>query len=254
MKAVNIMLAGLLLPCVGCLTNHYEKFYVDLENGKGIHSIHGNAPVELRTATSEEDVVNLMEDGYLQIGLSSFTAPYTPMSLAVDTAEDRGAALALVDIKYKETEEYTSVMVLPSTSTSYSSGSVNVNTWGYGGGTYGHGTYSGTTTTTTLNAVPVNRKRDIYIHDAKFFKKIDVSKMYGALWAIPKRLPTEAVDAPVQIRILAVLHGSQAERDGLKRGQIVKSVNGVAIKTRKDMAPFMDWHASITKVETENDK
>lgn len=135
-------------------------------------------------------------------------------------------------------------MYLPSTSTTYTSGNVSANGIS--------GTYSGSSTTYTLNAVPVQRSRDIYSHDAMFFKKIDTSKLYGVSWFVPKRLPTEAVDAPIQVRILAVLKGSQAERDGIKRGQIVKAINGVAINTRKDMAPFLDTSVVITKVEVKD--
>jgi hypothetical protein len=239
----------------GCLTNHYDKFYVDTQGDKIIESIQGNAPVEIRTATTEDDVLNIMEEGYVSIGYSSFTAPYTPLSLAVDTAEEKGAALVLADIRYKETEQYTSVMYLPSISTTYNYGNVSANAWSSSGG-YAHvnGTYSGSSTTHTLNAVPVQRSRDIYSHDAMFFKKIDTSNLYGVNWFVPKRLPTEAADAPIQVRILAVLRGSQAERDGIKRGQIVKAINGVVIDTRKDMAPFLNASAVITKVEVEDAK
>lgn len=239
----------------GCLTNHYDKFYVDTQGDKIIESIHGNAPVEIRTTTTEDDVINLIEDGYVSIGYSSFTGPYTPLSLAVDTAEEKGAALVLMDIRYNKTEQYTSVMYLPSTSTTYNYGNVSGNAWSSRGG-YAHvnGTYSGSSTTYTLNAVPVQRSRDIYSHDAMFFKKIDTTKLYGVNWFVPKRLPTEAVDAPIQVRILAVLKGSQAERDGIKRGQIVKAINGVAIKTRKDMAPFLDASTVIKNVEAEDVK
>lgn len=240
-KIVNFLIFSL---CCGCLTNYYEKNYVDTQGGKVIKSIQSAAPVEIRTATTEEDVLDLIEDGYVSIGHSSFIAPYTSLSLAVDTAEEKGADLVLIDIRYKSTEQYTSVMYLPSTSTTYASGNVSANGIS--------GTYSGSSTTYTLNAVPVQRSRDIYSHDAMFFKKIDISKLYGVSWFVPKRLPTETVDAPIQVRILAVLKGSQAERDGIKRGQIVKTINGVTINTRKDMAPFLDTSVVITKVEVKD--
>jgi hypothetical protein len=230
----------------GCLTNHYDKFYVDTQGDKVIESIHRNAPVEIRTATTEDDVLNIMEEGYVSIGHSSFIAPYTPLSLAVDTAEKKGAALVLIDVRYKKTEQYTSVMFLPSTSTTYTHGHVSANGIS--------GTYSGSSTTYTLNAVPVQRRRDIYSHDAMFFKKVDATKLYGVNWFVPKRLPTEAADAPIQVRVLSVLRGSQAEKDGIKRGQIVKAINGIAINNRKDMAPFLDASAVITKVEVEDVK
>ena len=243
-RAILIVTVAFLFG--GCLTNHYDKFYVDTQGDKVMESIHGDAPVEIRAVTTEDDVLDLMEEGYVSIGHSSFIAPYTPLSLAVDTAEKKGAALVLIDVRYKKTEQYTSVMFLPSTSTTYTHGHVSANGIS--------GTYSGSSTTHTLNAVPVQRSRDLYSHDAMFFKKIDTTKLYGVNWFVPKRLPTEASDAPIQVRVLSVLRGSQAEKDGIKRGQIVKAINGVLINTRKDMVPFLDSSVVITKVEVENAK
>ena len=243
-----------MLPLVGCLTNNYENFYVDTERGKNIQSIHGTAPIEIKSATTEDDVLDLIEDGYVSVGHSSFISSYTPMSLAVDTAQKHGAALVLLDIRFKETQQYTSVMFLPSTSTSYTSGTVTANACGPRGNVYGSGRYSGTTTTTTLNAVPVQRNRDMYAHDAMFFKKIDVSNLYGVQFFIPNRLPTESPDAPVTVRVLAVFHGTQAERDGIKRGQIVKAINGRPIRTRYDIAPFVEKLTAISSMEVEGAK
>jgi C-terminal processing protease CtpA/Prc len=86
-----------------------------------------------------------------------------------------------------------------------------------------------------------------------FFKKIDISKMYGIQWSIPKRLPTESLDTPIDVEIMAVLHGSQAEKDGLKRGQYIKKINDVYIKTRRDIAPFMENMETIKKIEVKNE-
>ena len=212
-------LAALLVSCTGCLTNNYEKFYVAFAEVHNIESTHGDAPVILKTVTTEDDVLDLIEEGYVPSGTSAFTGPYTPFSCAVDTAEKHGAALVLLDVRFRETQQYTSVMYLPSYSTTYGCGK--------------------TFHTTTMNAVPVRCDIDVYDHDAMFFKKVDVSKIYGALWHMPNRLPTEGEDAPVQVRVKAVFHGSRAEMQGIRRGQIVKSINGVAIRTRKDIAPFI---------------
>ena len=254
MKTTLLTLIAIIFLCSGCLTNNYEKFYVDTEYGRRIQSIHNRKPVELRAATTEEDVINLIEEGYVSIGYSSFTAPYTPMSLAVDAAENHGAALVLLDIRFKETQQYTSVMFLPSTSTSYTHGTVAANAWGPQGSIYGGGSYSGTTTTTSLNAVPIQRSRDIYNHDAMFFKKIDTSNLYGVHFFVPKRLPTEPPDAPISVRILAVLHGTQAEKDGIRRGQVVKAINGKPIVVRDDIAGFVDGSCKISTMEVEDEK
>lgn len=237
----------------GCLTNYYDQYYVDMEGQKKAPSVCDGRPVQLKVATTEDDVLNLLEDGYFPVGYSSFYGPYTPMALAVDTAEDHGACLVLLDIRFKENKQYTSVMYLPSYSTTYNSGTVNATAFGQGGSVNAYGTYSGTSHTTTMNAVPVQRNVEIYNHDAMYFKKANVSNMYGVQWNVPNRLPTEKIDAPITVRIMAVIHGTKAERDGLKRGQIVKKVNDIAIVTRKDIAPFLNGE-KVVKVEAEDAK
>lgn len=245
---------AMVLPFCGCLTNYYEQYYVDTEGQQKTIYSKDSKSVELKIATTEEEVLDLIEDGYASIGYSSFTGPYTPMSLAVDTAKKHGATLALLDIKYKTTKQYTSVMFLPSYSTSYSQGTVSAAAFGSSGSMYGYGSYSGTTTTTTVNAVPVQREMQIYSHDAMFFREIDVSGLYGIKLFVPKRLPTEEANSSIQVRVMAVFRGTQADRDGIKRGQIVKSINGKKILTRKDILPYEKNIGLIKSVEVEDEK
>ena len=53
---------------------------------------------------------------------------------------------------------------------------------------------------------------------------------------------------------MAVFRGTQAERDGIRRGQIVKAVNGKAIRTRRDVAAFANAPELITSVEVADEK
>ena len=106
--------------------------------------------------------------------------------------------------------------------------------------------------TAKMNAVPSRRNVHVYDHDAMFFKKVDTSNLYGVYWDVPKRLPTETAESPVTVRILAVLHGSQAEKDGIKRGQVVKAINGVVVKTRADIAPYVNREVCIRKLEVKD--
>lgn len=467
---------AVVLFCTGCVTNNYEKFYGDSCGEREIKSVHGDASVILKTATTEEDVIRLIENGYVRSGISSFYGPYTPFSCAVDTAEKHGAALVLLDVRLRETNQHTSVMHLPSYSsgigispsdtlplgydpllqheydiekekaelaerkyeeerrarfsrkgsflwcTTYSldgeaakypdeesdphyynilvgganaagegftalsglpfgvfakgdnkelfcNGEVQeirnaieravklgrcVRVFGHSWGgatvarlaseypdipfyaldpvswtgvldeipknltiyhpkgtddfdaprlaqilgrqwpiiTKGEGKtvyYDGdhflglrpelnalnrrvrderiaASTNTcgvaqvpafgssaTMHAVPAKPKVDVYDHDAMFFKKIDPSSVYGVYWDVPKRLPTEKEDAPIKVRILAVLHGSQAERDGIRHGQYVKSINGTAIKNRADVIPYINQRERIKKMEVEDE-
>lgn len=457
--AKGVALAALLLN-TGCVANNFETFYVDSFGERELTSVHGDAPVILKTAQTEEDVVRLVEDGYVPSGISSFCGPKTPFSYAEDTAEAHGAALVLLDVRKRGTNHCASVMyqfpsssgagILPSDAlplkyspalqnacdkaqedeeraereyeanrrvrfsrkgsflwfTTYSLddeakkcgdgesdpryynilvGGANAagegftalsalpfsvlakgdnkelfcndeveqirkaieraarrgknvrvfgHSWGgaavanlareyaeipfyaldpvswtgvldelpknltiyhprgnddvdfprlaqiFGGQwpviTKGEGKtiwYDGDhilglraemrklnesmknekpaapPATVKMNEVSVQRNADAYDHDAMFFKKIDTSNLYGVYWDIPKRLPLEKSDAPITVQILAVLHGSQAEKDGIKRGQIVKAINGVAIKTRADITPYVDKKECIKKLE-----
>ena len=230
----------------GCLTNSYEEYYVENELGHNVTPSHRDTPVLVKLVTTEEDVLDLLEDGYVAIGTSAFVGPYCPMSCAVDVAGKHGASLVLLDIRFKETKQYTSVMYLPSFSTTHHSGSFST----FAGG----GTYSGTSTTTTMNAVPVQKNVDVYLHDAMFFRKIEASYSYGIIWQIPTRLPTEKPDDPIILRTLAVRHGSEAERAGIKRGQIVKSINGKPLRTRSDIEFYCKNDAEIQSVEVANEK
>ena len=230
----------ILIVLTGCMTNYYEEFYVSRNNSyfEALDAIaQPDESVVLKIATSEEDVVNIIEEGYLPIGVSSFLSDYNGMTCAVDTAEKHGAQLILFDIKFKETKNYTSVLFLPSTTTSYTYGTI------------GTRPYSGTITTTTMNAVPVQSSVDLYSHNALFFKKVDPKAFYGIVPFIPKRLPTESADAVVPVTVLGVLHGSQAEADGFKRGQKITAVNGTTISNRKSIAPFSSSITTIKSVE-----
>ena len=109
MKRETLILVALLC-CAGCITNNYEKFYVDSLGEREVKSVHGDASVIIQTIKTEEDVVRLIEAGYVRAGTSSFYGPYAPFSRAVDTAEEHGAALVLLDVRLRETNHCASVM------------------------------------------------------------------------------------------------------------------------------------------------
>lgn len=250
MKHLLIVLL-FILATSGCMTNYYEQYYTDKDRAyfDDLTPMDLGEEVLLKVAISESDVLDMMEDGYLPIGVSSFYSPYNTMVCAVDTAEKHGAQAVLLDIKFKETKEYTSVIFLPSTTTSYSYGTSSATAYGRYGSATAYGTYTGTTTSTTMNAVPVQKSVDLYTHNALFFKKVDPKSFYGVIPFIPKRLPTEKVSDSVPVTILAVLHGSKAEADGLKRGMKVKSINNNPISNRKSIAPYSKTIKLIESVE-----
>ena len=458
----EVLILAALLCCTGCITNYYEEFYVDSLGERETASAHGDASVILQTIRTEEDVIKLIESGYVRSGISSFQGPYTSFSCAVDAAEKHGAALVLFDVRLRETNHCASVMyrvpcpvgagispgdALPlryspslqrtcdiekkneelaerkyeadrrarfsrkgrflwfrtyslddeaikypdeesdpryynilvgganAAGEGFSALSAlpfgafakgdnkelfghaevqeirkaieravrqgkNVRVFGHSWGgavvanlapeypeipfyaldpvswtgvpdeiprnltiyhprgtddidfprmaqilgrqwpiikkgkgktVYYDGDHvtgvrremnelnkrlkkekvSALSATARMNAAPAKRNADIYDHDVMFFKKMDTSSLYGVYWDVPRRLPTETAESPITVRILAVLHGSPAEKDGIKRGQVVKAINGVAIKTRADIAPYVKRETCIKTLEVE---
>ena len=246
------MAIAALFFSMGCTTNPYEKNFVASGPSRGRRKPVSTASVILKTAIRKDDILQLVEDGYIKVGSSSFYGAYSPMAQAVDTARKHGASLVLLDIRYSGTEEYTDIQIIPTHSTTYDYGTMHSTAYGPRGMTYGTGSYSGTSTTTSYNSVSVKRQMTCYDHKAIFFQKVDLSSTYGIYWDIPQRLPTESPDAPIVVRVAAVLHGTPAERAGIQRGQIVKSINGIPIRSRRDIEPFVTDETSIKVVEVEN--
>ncbi len=242
---IGFSLFGVMLMFSGCISNEYENHYAPYAPYRALMSqfppCEKSEKIKLRPAISENDVLDVLERGYVPFGQSSFEGVHCPWFCAIDCAEEMGADLVLIDEKFKEKESYTSVLFLPTTSTTYSHGSV------YGGGTHAH--YSGSSITTSTQAVPIQKTREIYKQTALFFQKLDLKNYYGAILYVPPRLPTDTADTPCVVRVLAVLKGSQAEADGIKRGAMVRGINGRKISVRKDVAAFANNLRSIKSME-----
>ena len=244
MQAFLVGLFCLLLS--GCVTNYYDKHYHAKDINWAKKFIQGEPKdVEIRPVTTEDGVVSALEAGYIPVGTSTFVDRHCPWFCAIKKAEDVGADLVLIDEVLKSKEKRTSVIFLPSYQYSYSQGTVNVNSMG--NTTYG--SYSGTTTTTSVSAVPVNRDVMIFEQSALFLRKGDFNGFYGAILFQPKRLPDEAYDAIVPVTVIAVLKGSQAEKDGIKRGAKVARINGQVIQTRQDYKSFQSDPCLIQNIE-----
>lgn len=242
--------------CSGCISNDFNRFYTRTESPflQQYPSLSGRGPVSIRPVSSESDVLSAMEEGYVPVGSSAFTGRYCPWACAIDQAEAVGADLVLVDCKFKTTKAYTSVVFLPSTQVSHTYGTVNATTYGPSGSAMAMGSYSGTTTSSSMNAIPVVRETDIYDQAALFFKRVNLKNYYGAVLCIPRQLPTEKSDTPCVVTVLVVIKGSQAEKEGIRKGQIVRSINATPIKVRNDVVPYLKMLSSITHIEVDNEQ
>lgn len=228
----NLCISVILFPLLtGCITNHYAQNYTSSEILSERKQTPPNENCEqvvlrLSVASTDEDAEaefkDFIEDGYVFIGSSVFSAPHCPWSCAIDQAKKIKANLVLLRKDFLRSETRTGITFVPSTSYSYSNGSINTfsygnvysnnNTYSYSG--TANTTYSRTTSTTTMNAVPYSYDVDIFKQQAIFFKKKKPEKsFYGVLIDAPKFLPGDKASDPVKVTVWAVLKNSRAERE-----------------------------------------
>ncbi len=248
---------ALLFLFTGCITNHYSRNYVSAEilsgeNHKQSKESRGRVVLRLSVASTNEDAESefkdFIEDGYVFLGSSAFSSGHCPWSCAIDQAEKVKADLVLLRENFLRTETRTGITFTPSTSYSYSHGTIN---------TFSSGPvyYSGTTTTTTMTAVPYLYNVDVFKQQAHFFeKRKPESSFYGALLNIPKFLPGDKDTDPVTVTVWAVLKNTRARKDGIRRGDVVESINGRVIKQRSDLRPFTENNTVITRITVKSEK
>lgn len=244
--AVKAAVASLLLcACSGCFTNYYAKHYRQKTMGMShLAQKKWSGKVEIRPVTTEEGVISALEAGYVPLGASSFSDLHCPWFCLVDQAKKVGADLVLVDETFKGEEKRTSVVFLPSHTMSHTYGSLLSSSGKVGA-------ISATTASTTLKPVQTEVKVKIYNQAALFLRKGNFDSIYGVILYVPPRLPDDPKDAQVSATTLAVLKGSQAEKDGVVHGKRVKSVNGIPVTTRSSVEAFAQNPRLIKCVEVE---
>lgn len=235
----------------------YEKYYMTelMDPDSDEYERDTDEKIELRFSPSKnraecvEEETALLEEGYERIGRSGFYGIHCPWRRAMDLAEDIGADLILLREHFREKETRTGIAVIPTVSTSQTSGSMNV----FSPGGAAMGTYSGTTTTTSYNAVPYSYTVKLYNQEAIFFRKIkNFGEFCGAYVGFPSFLPRDDPDEAITLHVVAVVKGSRAWREGIRRGDVVEKVNGVVLSTRQDVREFLlrgdpVWRVTVKK-------
>ncbi len=243
---------ALLFLFTGCITNHYSRNYVSAEilsgkNHKQSKESRGRVVLRLSVAATNEDAESefkdFIEDGYVFLGSSVFSGEHCPWSFAIDQAKKVKADLVLL----RENFMGVGVALVPS----YSSGTINAFSYG---NTHS-GSYFGAKTTSNTNAGSYSRKVDVFKRQALFFgRQTPASSFYGAFLDIPKYLPGDEDSAPVTVTVWAVLKDSRARKDGLRRGDVVESINGRVIKQWRDLRPFTENNTVITRITVKSEK
>jgi PDZ domain len=151
-----------MLVLLAACTNPYGKFYTDLSSGADVKSApfvetHSGNPEILEGSNSDEEIDQLIANGWLAIGYSSFSAGSVDPSMALAHAQQIGAHLVVVSNSYQGTVSGSMPLTLPSTTTTNHTGTVA----GYGGSAM----YGGTSTTygTTTSYIPYSVDRYEYL-------------------------------------------------------------------------------------------
>lgn len=224
------------LTLAGCV-NGFEKYYAPVPNAEKIVSSPylEKPPAQPKLYAYSADVKvdnkNMLENGFLAIGTSSFYGPANRASASQAIAEGKrvGAAVVLVRSTYKDTLS----AVVPYTvanPTQYAT----VNTTGtvnsYGSGGYATGNYNSTSTVampggySTYN-IPYNVSRNDFF--ASYWVKQDVDKMRLGIRYVP--LPDEIrkqLQRNTGVLIPIVVRGTPAFRANILEGDVLLKVNG----------------------------
>lgn len=236
---VPLLSCGCLSQWSGVLDSSYKKYYVPNENSMELQFLPEKdvepGPLEVKGFLKYEDVNEAQRNGWILLGSSRFEGTHAPMVIALEQAEDVGADLVLIRERYSRIVTNT---VWRTVATTSSFGTV-MGSYGSGANYYGLSSVS----------APVEAHTIVYLQEAFYLRKGDHSGFYGVFFHIPKRQPDEKRDDEIPVYVEMVLHGSQAEKEGLKKGQRVLSINGERMVTRNDIRKFLENPRTIRKVE-----
>jgi hypothetical protein len=218
----------------GC-KSPYSQFYQDYTGGKNILEdprviISTDEPKLKRGSNLDKDLINMIEEGYSIIGMSSFNAANINQNEAVEQAKKVHADTVIVYSGYSHTVSGVMPLTVPNTQTSYNSGSI----YGSGGG---FANYSGTTTTygTSTTYMPYNIARYNYL--ATYWVKMKPPRLGIQFKDLTDEL-RQKVGSNKGIYIVAIVKNSPAFDSDLLSGDIIRRANGIEVIDEKH---FFNW-------------
>lgn len=221
----------------GCAVNGFRKYYIPsprtgiLQHRSEFENYSGEPRIYVYSNNPQSDNLRAEEDGYIQIGISTFYGPPATMTKAdlVDQAKRVHASLVLIHSKYKDTISSAipwNVPNPPRISTVTTNGTVN----SYGPGGYATGTYSGQSTITspggvTTYEIPYSITRNDMV--ATFWARLDVSKdILGVLFnSLPDSVRMK-LQRNTGVIVVVVLHDTPAFDSNILRGDVITGING----------------------------
>lgn len=234
MRFIFLLLPIFLVSCV----NNYEKFYtstgVNISHPRVLVTNEEPEILRIDQASVEASMNQLSENGYMQIGYSSFNSAEANDNNLIAFAKKIKATKVLLYKNYTNTMSGSMPLTLPNTQTSYHSG--NVNAYGYGGSSFG--SYSGTSTTygTQTTYIPYNTRR--YDHGAAYF----VKRKPGGLGVGFRDLTVEerqSLDSNFGAAITIVVKGSSAFKNNMMAGDLVTKIDGQEVQDGNHFAEII---------------
>ena len=244
MKRVFLILPLLLILVFlsGCQGNKYEEYYSAILDKSDYISTDEAAKL-IEVADASQISVFESNDDYVLIGTSAFKDLWVPRIYSIECAKKYGASLVLVSYQKGETKEGQVIMNVPTSQTTYHHGTVY--------GRHGrHVSFSGSSTTYGSTPVAINYQNTYYQQQAYFFGKRKNKNSFGVYFQLPENIPG---NTDTRVRIAIVASGSLAEKQNIKVGDFVKTVNGKSIKTADDIRPFIEGTEKIEKIEVTNE-
>ena len=236
-----VLLLGFGCSCESA--NLYEENYSVISNEGFIPSKEEPKLIELIDTKQLKELSR--NDDYVLIGQSEFRDSYISRTFAIDCAKKHGAVLVAVGLGEGETIEYDSVAFMPTSSTTYHSGSI------YNNSSIGNNySYYGTSTTYGSTPITVKNHKTYYYQVGYFFAKRKNKSSFGVYFKLPEDIPGNKDTA---VRILSVTKGSQAEKLGIKKNDIVKSINGKAITSPDDIMQYTNGNEVIKTIKVSHD-
>ena len=97
----------------------------------------------------------------------------------------------------------------------------------------------------------INYEDTYYQQDAFFFAKRKFKNDFGVYFRLPENIPG---NTDTKVRISIVIKGSEAEKQGIKENDIVKSINGITINSPEDVAPYIEGKEQIKTMKVTREK
>ena len=224
----------MFLVLSGC-TNPYSQFYNDHTGGKNILDdpkviIPTDEPKLRRGSNADDDTKNMLENGYLLIGVASFNAGEVSENGALEQAKRIHADTVIVYSHYTHTLSGMTPITVPDTQTSYQSGTI----YGSRGGS---ANYSGSSTTygSTTTYMPYHIRRYDYL--ATYWVKMKPSRIGIYSKDLTDEL-RQKIGSNKGVYITIVVKDSPAFNSDLLVGDIIRRVNGIEVIDQKH---YLNW-------------